>query len=84
MARVKFTDESIAAAAYVAVGNPEVVVPDPLLHRHRLTITATRKRFEIQAERPKKFGPRKTYVRALGIAPMMSVADVAGHHLAQD
>jgi hypothetical protein len=52
-----------------------VVVPDPLLHRHRLTITATRKRFEIQAERPKKFGPRKTYVRTVGIAPMMSVAE---------
>jgi hypothetical protein len=75
MARVKFTDESIAAAAYVGVGNPEVVVPDPLLHRHRLTITATRKRFEIQAERPKKFGPRRTYVRTVGIAPMMSVAE---------
>ena len=66
MARAKFTDESIAAVAYAGVANPEVVIPDPVLHRHRLTITATRKRFEIQAERPKRFGPRKTYVRMLG------------------
>jgi len=75
MARLKFTDKSIAATVYAGIGNPEVVIPDPLLHRHRVTITATRKRFEIQAERPKKFGPRRTYVRTVGIAPMMSVAE---------
>ncbi len=75
MAKIKLTDESIAAAPYVAVGAKEVVVPDPLLHRHRLTITATRKKFEIQAERPKKFGERKTFVRTIGTAPMMKVAE---------
>ena len=47
MARVKFTEESTAGVAYRGGRQPGVVVPDPLLHRHRLTVTATRKRFEI-------------------------------------
>jgi hypothetical protein len=74
MARLKFTDEAIAAAAYAAAGK-EVVVADPLLHRHRLTITPQRKKFEIQAERPKRFGGRRTYVRTTGIAPMAKIAE---------
>ena len=74
MARVKFAEAHRRSCLYVGVGNPEVVIPDPVAPPqvdHHGDAEAVR---EIKAERPKRFGARKTYVRALGIAPMMSVA----------
>jgi integrase len=71
MAR-KWTDEWIKALPYEP--GKERVYPDPELSRHRLVVKRHRKVFEIQAERPKKYGPRKTFVVQVGQAPMMTIA----------
>ena len=50
-------------------GQGEWIYPDPLLPRHRLVVKRKRKIFEIQAERPKRFGVRRTFVVQSGTAP---------------
>ena len=39
----------------------EAVYPDPQVSGHRLIVRKTRKIFEVQRDRPRMFGPRKTF-----------------------
>lgn len=70
-AKIEFDDEAILNAPY-AIGN-EIIVRDPLLRGHRLTIKRRTKSFELQIERPRAFGPRRTYVLVTGTAPFTKI-----------
>jgi integrase len=70
-----FTDECIARLPHPERGQGEWVYPDPLLPRHRLVVKRRRKILEIQADRPKRFGERRTYVVKTGAAPGTKVED---------
>jgi hypothetical protein len=54
----------------------EELYPDPVVRRHRLVVSQTKKTFEIQAERPGRFGPRKTYKTQTGDA-LTTTVDVS-------
>src|SRR5262245_43139337 len=69
--KIEFDDEAILTAPY-ATGN-EIIIKDPLLRGHRLTIKRRTKSFEIQIERPRALGPRKTYVLVTGTAPFTKI-----------
>lgn len=64
-----FTDECIRSLPHPGQGQGEWIYPDPLLPRHRLVVKRKRKIFEVQAERPKRFGDRRTFVVKTGVAP---------------
>jgi integrase len=70
-----FTDECIENLPHPGKGQGEWVYPDPLLPRHRLVVKRKRKIFEVQAERPKRFGERRTFVLKTGGAPGTKAAD---------
>lgn len=70
-----FTDEFIARLPHPGRGQGEWIYPDPLLPRHRLVVKRRRKVLEIQADRPKRFGERRTYVVKTGAAPGTKVED---------
>jgi hypothetical protein len=56
-----WTDEWIRGLEHPPRGKPERLYPDPTINSHRLVVSRTAKRFEIQRERPKQFGGRKTW-----------------------
>jgi integrase len=68
----KLTDEWIADAPF-ASGRP-IVIPDAALPGMRLVIRRRNKIFEIQRERPSKFGKRRTHVVKVGRHPAMTLA----------
>jgi integrase len=71
-----FTDEFMASLPHPGKGQAEWVYPDPLLPRHRLVVKRKRKIFEVQAERPKRFGERRrTFVVQTGVAPGTKAVD---------
>ncbi|MGH7175224.1 MAG: hypothetical protein ACREGR_02610 [Minisyncoccia bacterium] len=70
---LKFSDEWVAALKHPARGEPENIFPDPTLPKMRLVVSRNKKTFEVQAERPKRYGPRKTYKVQVGDAPMAKV-----------
>jgi integrase len=60
MARIQvWTDEWVRHVPYPATG--ETVFHDPQVSGHRFVITKSRKIFEVQRDRPRRFGPRKTF-----------------------
>lgn len=67
-AKIPFDDEAIFNAPY-ATSRKETIIKDPLVHGHRLTIKRRTKSFELQMERPRKYGPRRVYVLVTGNAP---------------
>jgi integrase len=64
----RWTDDWVRGLEHPAPGEPERVYYDPTLSGHRAVIKRTRKMFEIQAKRPKRFGPSKTWVVQVGDA----------------
>lgn len=54
-----WTDQWVRQLPHPASG--ETVYPDPQVSGHRLVVRKTRKIFEIQRDRPKMFGLRKTF-----------------------
>ena len=59
MRKQVWTDQWARQLPHPATG--EAVYPDPQVSGHRLVVRKTRKTFEIQRDRPKMFGPRKTF-----------------------
>lgn len=67
MVRVlRWTDPWVQQLAHPKSG--ETIYPDPAVSGHRLIVSKTTKRFEIQRDRPKRFGERKTYKYQTGDA----------------
>lgn len=80
MARVQpWTDSWATGLKHPARG--EVVYRDPTLNKHRLVVKAQRKVFEIQMERPKAYGPRRTFVVQTGSVPGATIAEARTHAL---
>lgn len=70
---VAWADEWVRSLPHPESG--EDVYPDPDLNGHRLVVRKTIKTFEIQRDRPKQFGPRKTYKIQTGDALTTTVED---------
>jgi integrase len=69
----KLTDEWIADQPFAAEG--PVVIADPQVPGHRIVIRKRVKSFEVQKERPERFGPRKTHVVKVGRAPYTKLSE---------
>src|SRR5665213_3948964 len=65
---IRWTDEWVQALEHPRAG--ERVYRDPTMARHRLVVKVRKKVFEVQAERPRTYGPRKTWVVQVGEAPI--------------
>src|ERR1041385_7097980 len=48
---------------------------DPILAHHRLVVGAASKVFELQKERPKRFGERRTWKPKIGNPPPMTIKE---------
>ena len=60
MARIQaWTDQWARQLPHPSTG--EVTIPDPQVSGHRIVLRKTRKVFEVQRDRPLRFGPRKTF-----------------------
>jgi integrase len=65
MARIQpWTDDWARSLPHPAGG--EVIHQDPRVSGHRLVLRKTRKTFEVQRDRPLRFGPRKTFKVQVG------------------
>jgi len=74
MARVSvWSDEWVRQLPHPA--NGETVFHDPQVSGHRLVISKTKKVFEIQRDRPLRFGPRKTFKLQCGSALTTTVEE---------
>jgi integrase len=68
---MRWTDEWVQALEHPRQG--ERVYRDPTMARHRLVVKVRKKVFEVQAERPRHYGERKTWVVQVGEAPICKV-----------
>jgi integrase len=68
---IRWTDEWVRGLEHPREG--ERVYRDPTMARHRLVVKVRKKVFEVQAERPRQYGARKTWVVQVGEAPMCCV-----------
>jgi len=74
MARVSvWSDEWVRQLPHPTTG--ETVFHDPQVSGHRLVVTRTKKVFEIQRDRPLRFGPRKTFKLQCGEALTTTVEE---------
>ncbi len=74
MARVQaWTDDWARRLPHPAIG--EVIYPDPQVSGHRLVLRKTRKTYEVQRDRPIRFGPRRTFKVQTGDALTTSVEE---------
>jgi len=74
MARVQaWTDDWARRLPHPASG--EVIYPDPQVSGHRLVLRKTRKTYEVQRDRPIRFGPRRTFKVQTGDALTTSVEE---------
>lgn len=72
MARIQaWSDEWVRRRPHPPSG--EVVLPDPTIAGHRLVVLRTKKVFEVQRDRPKRFGERKTFKIQVGDALFVTV-----------
>jgi integrase len=74
MARIQvWTDEWVRQLPHPKSG--ETLFPDPLVSGHRVAVLKTRKVFEVQRDRPLRFGPRKTFKVQTGDALTTTVEE---------
>ena len=74
MARIQvWTDEWVRQLPHPKSG--ETMFPDPQVSGHRLAVLKTRKVFEVQRDRPLRFGPRKTFKVQTGDALTTTVEE---------
>src|SRR5947209_5809125 len=71
----RWSDEWVRGLEHPTRGGPERVFYDQTLSGHRLVVKRTRKVFEVQAKRPKRFGPAKTFVVQVGDALDCSIEE---------
>jgi integrase len=72
----RWSDAWVATLEHPRDGKPEQVHHDPQVARHRLVVTRTRKKFEVQMQRPSEHKDRlqrKHYVVQTGIFPDITV-----------
>jgi integrase len=74
MARIQaWTDQWARQLPHPSTG--EVTIPDPQVSGHRIVLRKTRKVFEVQRDRPLRFGPRKTFKVQTGDALTTTVEE---------
>lgn len=74
MARIQaWTDQWVRQLPHP--GSGETVFQDPQISGHRLVVLKTRKVFEVQRDRPLRFGPRKTFKVQTGDALTTAVEE---------
>jgi integrase len=71
----RWSDEWVRGLEHPTQGAAEKVFHDQTLSGHRLVVKRTRKTFEVQAKRPKRFGPARTFVVQIGDALDCSIEE---------
>lgn len=74
MSAKKLSDEFIKSLPY-AKGDDVAVYRDAALPGLALHVGKRSKTFVLQRERPRRFGPRKTFIKKIGSAPLMPLAE---------